>query len=38
MVNLFQDKTNPSLVTGWRCKLYTRNPFEYRLLCALVLG
>ena len=64
MVNLFQDKTNPSfstevwlrlgraqaslasalalhkrsLVTGWRCKPYTRNPFDYSLLCELVLG
>ena len=33
-----QDKTNPSLVTGLRCKLYTRNPFDYRRLCELVLG
>ena len=33
-----QDKTNPSLVTGLRCKPYTRNPFDYRLLCELVLG
>ena len=38
MVNLFQDKTNPSLVTGWRCKPYTRNPFDYSRLCELVLG
>ena len=37
-INQFQDKTNPSLVTGLRCKLYTRNPFDYRLLCELVLG
>ena len=37
-INLFQDKTNPSLVTGLRCKLYTRNPFDYRRLCELVLG
>ena len=33
-----QDKTNPSLVTGLRCKPYTRNPFDYRRLCELVLG
>ena len=33
-----QDKTKPSLVTGLRCKPYTRNPFEYRRLCELVLG
>ena len=32
------DKTNPSLVTGLRCKPYTRNPFDYRRLCKLVLG
>ena len=32
------DKTNPSLVTGLRCKPYTRNPFDYRWLCELVLG
>ena len=31
------DKTNPSLVTGLRCKPYTRNPFDYSLLCELVL-
>ena len=31
------DKTNPSLVTGLRCKPYTRNPFDYSLLCKLVL-
>ena len=37
-MNQCQDKTNPSLVTGLRCKLYTRNPFEYRRLCELVLG
>ena len=36
-MNQCQDKTNPSLVTGLRCKLYTRNPFEYRQLCELVL-
>ena len=34
----FQDKTNPSLVTGLRCKPYTRNTFDYRRLCELVLG
>ena len=32
------DKTNPSLVTGLRCELYTRNPFDYSRLCELVLG
>ena len=37
-INQFQDKTNPSLVTGLRCKLYTRNPFDYRRLRELVLG
>ena len=37
-MNQCQDKTNPSLVTGLRCKPYTRNPFDYRLLCELVLG
>ena len=37
-MNQCQDKTNPSLVTGLRCKPYTRNPFEYRRLCELVLG
>ena len=37
-MNQCQDKTNPSLVTGLRCKLYTRNPFDYRRLCELVLG
>ena len=31
--NQCQDKTNPSLVTGLECKLYTRNPFDYRRLC-----
>ena len=31
-------KTNPSLVTGLRCKPYTRNTFDYRRLCELVLG
>ena len=36
--NLFQVKTNPSLVTGLRCKPYTRNLFDYRRLCELVLG
>ena len=30
--------TNSSLVTGLRCKPYTRNPFDYRRLCELVLG
>ena len=37
-MNQCQDKTNPSLVTGLRCKPYTRNPFDYRRLCELVLG
>ena len=37
-MNQCQDKTNPSLVTGLRCKLYTRNLFDYRRLCELVLG
>ena len=37
-MNQCQDKTNPSLVTGLRCKPYTRNPFDYRWLCELVLG
>ena len=37
-MNQCQDKTNPSLVTGLRCKLYTRNPFDYSRLCELVLG
>ena len=37
-MNQCQDKTNPPLVTGLRCKLYTRNPFEYSRLCELVLG
>ena len=37
-MNQFQDKTNPSLVTGLRCKPYTRKPFDYRWLCELVLG
>ena len=37
-MNQCQDKTNPSLVMGLRCKLYTRNPFDYRWLCELVLG
>ena len=37
-MNQWEDKTNPSLVTGLRCKLYSRNPFEYRRLCELVLG
>ena len=36
--NQCQDKTNPSLVTGLRCKPYTRNLFDYRWLCELVLG
>ena len=36
--NQCQDKTNPSLVTGLRCKPYTRNLFDYRRLCELVLG
>ena len=37
-MNQCQDKTNPSLVTGLRCKPYTRNLFDYRRLCELVLG
>ena len=37
-LNQCLDKTNPSLVTGLRCKLYTRNPFDYRRLRELVLG
>ena len=37
-MNQCQDKTNPSLVTGLRCKPYTRNLFDYRWLCELVLG
>ena len=37
-MNQCQDKTNPSLVTGLRCKPYTRNPFDYRRLCESVLG
>ena len=37
-MNQCQDKTNPSLVTGLRCKPYTRNPVDYRRLCELVLG
>ena len=37
-MNQCQDKTNPSLVTGLRCNPYTRNPFDYRWLCDLVLG
>ena len=37
-MNQCQDKTNPSLVTGLRCKPYTCNPFDYRWLCELVLG
>ena len=37
-MNQCQDKKNPSLVTGLRCKPYTRNPFDYSLLCELVLG
>ena len=37
-MNQCQDKTNPSLVTGLRCKPYTRNPFDYSRLCELVLG
>ena len=37
-MNQCQDKTNPSLVTGLKCKLYTRNPFDYSRLCELVLG
>ena len=37
-LNQCLDKTNPSLVTGLRCKPYTRNPFDYRRLCELVLG
>ena len=38
VINQFQDNTNPSLVTGLRCKPYTRNPFDYRRLRELVLG
>ena len=34
----FRTRQNPSLVTGLRCKLYTRNPFDYRRSCELVLG
>ena len=34
----FRTKRNPSLVTGLRCKPYTRNPFDYSRLCELVLG
>ena len=37
-MNQCQDKTNPSLVTGLSCKPYTRNLFDYRRLCELVLG
>ena len=37
-MNQCQDKTNPSLVTGLRCKPYTRNPLKYRRLYKLVLG
>ena len=37
-MNQCQDKTNPSLVTDLRCKPYTRNLFDYRWLCELVLG
>ena len=34
----FKSRRNPSLVTGLRCKLYTRNAFDYSWLCELVLG
>ena len=34
----FRTRPNPALVTGSRCKPYTRNTFDYRWLCELVLG
>ena len=37
-INLLQDKTQAFISDGFEVKPYTRNPFDYRRLCELVLG